>query len=365
MDPLRRHRVLDDTICLLAGEIAAGRLSGKLPSSRNLSLLLQVSRPKILEALKVLERDGLIRQIGPRRTYRVAAPSGERVGQARVSPVGRHLLYIVEEDEVIRHEAFEVLLMLATRLHPKGLRISSLSMNFGHSDYRPKQWKRAIEGYAPDRVIVWSGRAMVAEWLQESGIPSLFIGGDKGRTSIPVYATSSREAIGHILRVLFEAGHERIWFPFCNRPDAYADALASYVAQAFGARGLAFSQRWNMPASPYRRPDVIVAMFEQAWRNMRPTALMFHDWREYLAVSSVLRREGLDIPRDMSVALMGDDSEMSWHQPELAHFVPPLKRIANACAAWAVSEKTGHIVRSQVFQADWQPGASIAAPRRD
>jgi DNA-binding LacI/PurR family transcriptional regulator len=275
----------------------------------------------------------------------------------------RHVLYIVEEEEVIRHEAFEVLLMLATRLHPKGLRISSLSMNFGHSEYRPQQWKRAIEGYAPDKVIVWSGRAKVAEWLQKSGMPSLFIGGDSGHTPIPIYGTLSRQAVGHILESFFERGHERIWFPFCNRSDAYTKVLVSYVANAFESRGLAFSQRWNTPVSPYRRPEVIVAMFEEAWRNLRPTALMFHDWREYLAVSSVLRREGLDIPRDMSVALIGDDPEMSWHRPELAHFVRPLKRIANACAAWVISEKPRHAVKSVVFNPEWQPGASIAAPR--
>jgi DNA-binding LacI/PurR family transcriptional regulator len=214
-------------------------------------------------------------------------------------------------------------------------------------------------------VIVWTGRAKLAEWLHKSGIPTLFIGGDRGDTPIPVYGTLSREAVGRILESFFEMGHERIWFPFCNRSEAYVKALVSFAADAFESREIAFSKRWCTPVSPYRSPEVIVAMFEEAWRNFRPTALMFHDWREYLAVSSVLRREGLDIPREMSVALIGDDPEMSWHHPELAHFVRPLKRIANACAAWVISEKPRHAVRSVVFNAEWQSGASIGTPRPD
>jgi DNA-binding FadR family transcriptional regulator len=61
MEPLRRQRVVDNATEFLAGEIVAGRLRGRLPSSRNLALLLQVSRPKILEAFKALERKGMIK----------------------------------------------------------------------------------------------------------------------------------------------------------------------------------------------------------------------------------------------------------------------------------------------------------------
>jgi DNA-binding LacI/PurR family transcriptional regulator/DNA-binding transcriptional regulator YhcF (GntR family) len=364
MDPLPRQRVVGDTIDLLTREIAAGRLGDRLPSSRNLAQLLEVSRPTVLEALKAMAQKGLLEQTGPRRIYSVSPSIEERLQGAQVAPAERHALYILEE-KVIRHESFEVLLMLATRLHPKGWRISSLTMNFGHKEYRPRQWKRAIEGFAPDKVIVWSGRPHLAKWLHKSGIPALFIGGDKGDTPVPVYATPSRQAVERILECFFAAGHERIWFPFCNRPDAYTEKLQSVVASAFESRGLPFANRWHTPVTPYRRPEVILAMFEEAWRQFRPTALMFHDWREYLAVSAILRREGLDIPKDMSIALIGEDPEMSWHQPELAHFVRPLSRMAGACAAWLTSEKARHADKSMSFTAEWVPGGSIAAPRAD
>ena len=364
MDPLRRKRVAEHTAELLIGEIAAGRLRGRLPSTRNLAVLLDVSRPKILEAMKVLEHKGVIRQTGPRRTYSVSDSGIEGIGRERESPGERHALFVVEEN-LTGHEPFELLVMLATRLQPQGWRISTLPMNCGHNEYRPLQWKRAIEGYAPQRVIVWSGRPLFARWLHESGIPALFIGGDPGDTPIPVCGMLSQHAVGTILDAFFEAGHERIWFPFCNRPEAYTQRLRSFVARAFAARGVAFSERQNTPSSPYRNPEVILAMFDEAWRGFRPTALMFHDWREYLAVSSVLRREGLDIPSHMSVALIGKDPEMSWHQPELAHFSSGSGRIAGACVAWLTSDNSPFANKKITFEGQWKPGGSIGRPRKD
>lgn len=364
MEPLRRQRVADHTVDLLIGEIAGGRLRGRLPSTRNLAALLEVSRPKILEAMKLLERRGIIRQTGPRRTYSVCQTGAEGMGGERDGPGERHALFIVEEN-FVGHEPFELLLLLATRLQPQGWRITTLPMNCGHNDYRPQQWKRAIEGYAPQKVLVWSGRPRFARWLYESGIPALFVGGDRGDTPIPICGMLSVHAVRTILDAFFEAGHERIWFPFCNRPDEYSQKLRSFVERAFATRGIPFSERRNTPSSPYRGPEVILAMFESAWRDFRPTALIFHDWREYLAVSSVLRREGLDIPGHMSVALIGNDPEMSWHHPALAHFSSASNRIAGACVAWLASDNPLSATGNVKFEGQWRPGASIGRPRKD
>ena len=364
MDPLRRQKVAEHTADLLISEIAAGRLRGRLPSTRNLAALLEVSRPKILEAMKLLERKGIIRQTGPRRTYKVRETGAHSTGHERDGPGDRNALFIVEES-FVGHEPFELLLTLATRLRPLGWRITTLPMNCGHNEYRPQQWKRAIEGYAPQRVIVWSGRPRFARWLHESGIPALYIGGDTGGTPIPVIGMLSQQAVGTILLAFFEAGHERIWFPFCNRPDAYSQKLRSFVARAFASRGIPFSERRNTPSSPYRGPEVVLAMFESAWRDFRPTALIFHDWREYLAASAVLRREGLDIPSQMSVALIGNDPEMAWHQPELAHFATASNRIAGACVAWLAADDPSPATGNLKFEGQWIPGASISRPRKE
>lgn len=364
MEPLRRKSVAEHAAALLIHEIATGRLKGRLPSTRNLALLMKLSRPNVLEALKEVERKGLIERTSPRCAYWVSNSHIERNEHAREFITERHALFIVEEN-VTQHEAFQLLLLLAMRLQPKGWRISMLSMKCGHDEYRPRQWKRAIEGYAPDKVIVWSGRPHFAQWLYQAGIPALFIGGDSGDTPVPICGTSSLQAAGTILDAFFEMGHERIWVPFCNRTCKYTEKLQTFIKHAFESRRLAFSERWHFAVSPYRSPELILAMFEETWRTFRPTALMFHDWREYLAVSAVLRREGLDIPMQMSVALIGDDPEMAWHQPELAHFTHPLSRICATCIAWLNSDKPRHEKKNIIYQTEWCPGASIGPPRKD
>lgn len=364
MDPLPRQSLADHTAELLIGEIAAGRLKDRLPCTRNLATLLEVSRPKILEAMRLLESRGIIRQTGPRRTYSVCPAGAEAIGRERESSGERHALFVVEEN-LAGQEAFEILLALATRLRPLGWRITTLPMNCGHNDYRPRQWKRAIDGYGAQKVIVWSGRPRFAQWLHQAGIPALFIGGDVGETPIPVCGMLSQQAVGTILDAFFRAGHERIWFPFCNRSESYAQRLRTFVSRVFASRGILFSERQHTPLSPYRTPEVMLAMFEEAWRSFRPTALIFHDWTEYLAVSAVLRREGLDIPSHVSVALIGREREMSWHQPELAHFATASNRITGVCVAWLTSEKPLFGGRKIMFEGQWKPGASIGRPRKD
>ena len=363
MNPLQRTGVAEEAAKALEREIVAGRLIGKLPSSRNLAALLRVSRPSVLQALQLLQLSGLIEQSGRQKIYSVAASPMTGTSD-REQPAGeRHALYLLDQ-EGARFDAFEILLSLATGLHGKGWRISSLRMNFGHNENRPQQWKRAVEGYAPDKVIVMTGHAPLAQWLYRSGIPALYIGGDSGGTPLPRLGFSAAGAIEVIMNEFFRNGHTRIWLPLCNRPESYSARLQDTVRTAFAAHGLAFSTRLHTPTSPYRGPEVIVAMFEEAWRNFRPTAMILHDWREYLAVSSVLRREGLDIPKDVSVALIGDDSEMDWHRPKLAHFRAPLGRLASACAKWLTSDDSKQ-PKSRLFEAEWVPGKSIAAPRVD
>jgi DNA-binding LacI/PurR family transcriptional regulator/biotin operon repressor len=364
MNPLQRTGVAEEAAGLLVSEIAAGRLKGKLPSSRNLAALLKVSRPTVLQSLQFLKSQGIIEQSGGHRNYSVVESAMVEAG-AWKSPVGeRHALYLLDQ-EGARHEAFEILLSLAMGLHGKGWRISSLSMNFGHNENRPQQWQRAVMGYAPDKVIVLTGTPLLAQWLHRVNIPALFIGGDSGDTPLPTFAISASRAIDLIVSELIQLGHERIWLPLCNRPESYTARLQEIVHNAFEANGLPFSTRMHTPSSPYRGPDVITAMFEQAWSTYRPTAIILHDWREYIAVSSILRREGLDIPKHMSVALIGDDFEIDWHRPKLAHFRAPLGLLANACAKWLTSDDSKHLGRGRVFKAEWVSGESIAAPRTE
>jgi DNA-binding LacI/PurR family transcriptional regulator len=364
VNPLQRTGVAESAAGLLEREIAAGRLSGKLPSSRNLADLLRVSRPTVLQALQLLQSRGFIEQSGRQRIYSVVGSPLSGVA-ARELPEGeRHVLYILDQESAL-HDAFEILLSLAMRLHGKGWRISSLRMNFGHSENRPRQWQRAIEGYAPDKVIVWTGYPSLAQWLHRAGIPALFIGGVLGGTPLSRIGISAPRAIEVIMNELLQRGHQRIWLPLCNRPESYRVRLQETVCGVFEAAGLAFYSRLHTPTSPYRGADHIISMFEEAWRNLRPTALILHDWREYIAVSSVLRREGLDIPTHVSVALIGDDSEMDWHRPKLAHFRVPLGRLASAGAKWLTSDEPEPPVRNRIFEAEWVPGESIAEPRAE
>lgn len=90
-EPIGHESVADAAVAQVEDLIASGilRQGGKLPSERELAEMLGISRPKLREALKVLEERGLVTTKHGEGTF-VSALTGQAMLPALIALYGRH-----------------------------------------------------------------------------------------------------------------------------------------------------------------------------------------------------------------------------------------------------------------------------------
>jgi DNA-binding LacI/PurR family transcriptional regulator len=160
---------------------------------------------------------------------------------------------------------------------------------------------------------------------------------------------------------LLASGHDMILVPFCGRPPRLVERCVAGMKRAVAQAG-----RMKNPLAvietPYAGPDVMANLLRKHWPLRKPDALIFLDWREFVAGSSILHAHGLAIPRDVSVVILSHNPSMEWHLPRLCHFDLPARKLARSAARWAVTGELGKTTdRGHVMiPPRWVEGDSVA-----
>jgi DNA-binding LacI/PurR family transcriptional regulator len=186
--------------------------------------------------------------------------------------------------------------------------IQNRMLNAGHSvliaqsNYDPDQETDAISGLMSERptgLILTVCDGMTSQALQGDLPPTVLLH-NLPTDRFPAAVTVDNFAAGRDLtRFLLSMGHERILFisgsfiasdRASRRYLGYLQALRDAGKTPFGAMQIPF-------VSDYDQIDIAAAM-----REMRPTAIIGSNDLLALGVIAALRREGISVPRDISVA---------------------------------------------------------------
>ena len=116
-----------------------------------------------------------------------------------------------------------------------------------------------------------------------------------------------------------------------------------------------------MPETAYSRPEVLVNLLRRQWRKQVPDAIVFLDWREFMAASCFFHEVGIVIPRDLSVVMLSQNANMDWHLPAITHFHHPVRSMAKIVAKWVAAGKDSPaILPTSEVRAKWVEGKSVA-----
>jgi DNA-binding LacI/PurR family transcriptional regulator len=213
----------------------------------------------------------------------------------------------------------------------------------------------------PDALVVLGGTPVLAKWAAERGIRTLFLGGDAGGSGVPVLAvrvgTMLRHALGHLVGL----GHRRIVMPLCGRSPGFVAncrgvAEETMIAAGGGKDGIAIVE------TAYATPQVVVDLLRRQWRKHAPDALIFLDWREFVAASGYFVEFGIAIPRDVSVVVLSQNATMEWHMPRITHFEHPVKPMARMISKWVTEGNKPPAPQGSIeVRARWVEGESVAA----
>lgn len=353
-----RTSVADEAARMLKAELSAGRWTGRLPGTRVLATLCGISQPTMAGVLTRLAEEGWIEKSGDRRAYRATG----RTGGTAVDRVEGHgpvvILTHVEPGDLpdsSRKVIDELRTLLARRNRPVEFRV----IDFVHCKRPHKSWDHAIPSDSSIPVIAVFGRPVLAEWARKSGSRMLFFGGVRGDSSVPMVGLRSATMVDEAFSRLIGLGHHRIVMPLCERIDSFSATLKAVVKARLKEAGVAYVPAYHTPESDYLTPDVTRAIMASVFSRKAPTALVFLDWKELIAVSCWLWERGLKVPEDVSILLLNDQSEADWFSPKLARFRFPAKRMARMLFSWVGGRPVPDLTP---LRADFEEGDSLAPP---
>lgn len=341
----------------LTDEIKRGRWSNRLPGVDRLAVDLKLSRETVREALRMLERDGILTSAGAGRHRRIvpdqlkAPSSGLRIAMLLHDPflqdTGSGQTLILQIRQALQQAGH------ICEFCPKSQ--SELGMNL-------KRIAREVAATEVDAWLVFSGSVELLEWFAKHPQPVLAVGGRAADVAIASVVRNATDVMRGVFRDLIGLGHRRIVMicPHERRGPHPAPSLR-LLEEELAAGG--------HPCGPYHFPDWeespkgLQVLLESLFRLTPPTALhvVFPEWA--VGVLAFLTRRGLRVPDDVSLVCENMDNTLVWHEPRIAHFrfdeQPVLRRIVH----WAQEHAAGREDRRMVtLSTEFDPGQSIQVP---
>ncbi len=343
MNPELRKGMIKTVAAELRDRVITGHAGEVLPGVRMLARTVGVSVPTVCRALHLLSDAGLLESGGTRRRWKIsetgaAAEAGSPPAKpAAVGMRSRRLLFLASQP--LSHESAsgaETFAALLDRLGTSDWEVMYRVENFSRVKKPRRSWDELLRFSQPHAMIVLGGTPVLAGWAAERGIRTLLLGGNPGDTGVPKLAISVASMLRDAADRLLALGHRRVVMPLCARIAELALSCRKAAAEINSRAG---GDAIAIVESPYSGPGVIRDLLRRQWQQGPPDALIFLDWREFVAALGFLNECGIRIPQDISVIVLTRNPMMDWHTPPISHFEHPVNLIARAVAKWVTDEK--------------------------
>jgi len=279
----------------------------KLPSERQLSMQLGVSRVTVREALLRLEQDGRVSRFVGRGTFVAQAPASPK--SPALTTLGLWIVGFRNRDVLNNPYFSEMMVGFETELTKRGgMCVLSLGDPADHGTGLPPM---ISEGRVCGALLIGAMRALSpAAWEVLRRMPFVTCGrrfqGQEANSIEP----RDEEGVRLALRRLWDLGHRRIGFVGLDA--RFTDyELRAQTYEAFMREKGAFVPE-HMSIMPYQKPVVPGVLLRGAGR---PTAILaVHDGVALMALEAA-REAGLRVPQDLSLIGFADTSSGSTNPP--------------------------------------------------
>lgn len=306
LDLPRRQSLSAQTADSLRKAIARGTWAEFLPSERRLCDLLQVSRPTIRTALRLLEKERVIAIHQGRRNrlvQRPAVPSGAQ----------RRLIALVSHAPISRAS-------LTAYLGISSMREQLARHGFATAEFvcqgrSPRAQRNRLEAYLrQNRVfccVLLSVSRELQSWFATHSIPCLVLGSCHPEMRLPSLDIDHRAVCRHAAGVLRSHGHRRLAFLV---PDSgFAGDLASEEGFRAGGAGAEVTIVRHNGSGPHLRTRLATLL----GGPRPPTGLLVARPPHTLSVLLHLLHRGIRVPETLSLIARDHDP---LYEHELAHY---------------------------------------------
>jgi DNA-binding LacI/PurR family transcriptional regulator len=222
---------------------------------------------------------------------------------------------------------------IETRAAPEGL--ASILCNTGEAAYREVDYvhmllDRQVEGmlFVSSEITNLRGDHGHYTRLAEEGARLVFVNGGLNTLDVPSIGVDERAAGELATAHLLELGHERIGF--VAGPEHYLPSQLKAAGRetALRSAGLGGGPGELVAHAPFGVEGGRRALRELLERPERPTAVICSS--DVMAVGALheARRQGLDVPADLSIVGFDGIDATQWTEPELTTIEQPIGQIA-------------------------------------
>lgn len=285
---------------------------------------LGVNSRAVADALRQLEREGILAGQGERRRYRIVLENRTPTPTLRIALLPFHASS--------RGEAFNLDILRTLTEH-------------GHNAYFTGKtlWDLQLESRRlagmvgqkrADAWIVNSARREVLEWFAGKKLRVFALHGSFSGLPVAGIATDLAQAMLALVRRLIALGHERIVFLlYRGRVNLETARLAPMLLAEMERHGIP-TNRFNLPNwrdSAKGFHDLLDLMFRQS----PPTALVIEEVPHLVAALKFCGQRGIRVPEDLSVVCLEHRDELDYCWPAVTHMHWDKARMIRRIARWA------------------------------
>jgi DNA-binding LacI/PurR family transcriptional regulator len=326
-----------------------------MPGRKELARQYEVGITSMEEALRELEKEGVIASQGTGRMRRITG-SARNIDTRRLriavlgyersspsEPVFSEAIHVLRE---AGHDAF----FTRSSLVDLGMNVRRVAGLVGKTE--------------ADAWIVCAAPRQAVEWFASRSKPSFSLFGRRRGVPIASVGADKRPAVVAAVRRLIDLGHTRIVM-LC-RPDRRLPVPGT-VERAF----LAELDTHGITSGPYHLPDWEDGMngfqttLESLFRVTPPTALIVDELKMFVATQQFLVMKKLNVPGDVSLVSMESDPAFDWCHPTIACIHWAHRPVMRRVVGWANNVARGKIDRRETHTlAEFIDGGSIGPAKR-
>ena len=350
----RRYSTAVQLAAWLRQELLRGRWQGTMPGVMRLAGELGVARDSVEEALRELERQGVLRGQGRGRGRVIDLTGGGAARSLRVA------LMLYEASDTQVHYIVDLQHLLIEAGHQVIFAPQSLSEL--RMDVRRVA---AVAGrIETDAWVVVAGPQAVLQWFAEQTTPAMALFGRRGMVPIAGIGPEHLPAMLAAVRRLIELGHRRI--VSLVRPERrlpHPGQLERAVLAELAAHGI--------PVGPYNLPhwsdtrEGLRRCLDELYRLTPPTALLIDEASIFAATQQHLARRGILAPQHVSLVCGEPDPAFAWFEPPITHLRWDFRPLVRHIVRWADGVAAGKNDRHQRFtKVDFVEGGTIGPAKR-
>jgi DNA-binding LacI/PurR family transcriptional regulator len=329
MRPFAAKSAVRQLVEHLREEILSGALGENFPGINHLVRELGVGTETVLAAVAELEKEGFLKNRTGRRGRIVADAGGARSRRLRV----RLLPYSREQCRL------DYCLELKHRLEVAGHVVSFADKSLRELKNEAGRVARFVGKNPADAWVVIGGSRDVLEWFSGQPVPAFALFGHV--VGLPLASTGPRKSlcVQQAVRRLVELGHRRIvMMVYEERRRHQPGFLEQVFLDTLKAEGLATGS-YNLP-DWREEPGGLRECLDELFRFTPPTAL-FLEPELFSAAHQHFARQGIQVPRDVSMVSLDSAPLFDWWDPPISHITYDSRPFIRRIVRWMKHVSSG------------------------